>query len=126
MKLCNYCAKEIGYNEQYCCEECEKNALIYYNKEKRSEKIVSVINVICFIGLFVAMLIAFVAKISIGSLIGAAFMLILGITCFIYPFAPEGVVKKRKIKSSVKLFKIIALVFMGIAVALLILGIFTL
>lgn len=124
MKLCNYCAKQIGYNELYCCDECEKNAMIFFNKEKRSEKLISVINIIGFFGLFIGMLIAFIGSRVIGSLVCSALLLLLGITYLVFPFAPENIIKKYKIKKSIKFIRIVAAAFIVLSIIILILGLF--
>lgn len=126
MKLCDYCANEIDYNEQYCCSECEKEALAYYAKEKRSEKLVSVVNLIGVFGLMGAAIAAVTFAAKTGCLIGAALVLILGITYLIFPFAPESIVKKYKIKKSIKIIRIFAAVLLAVSVVLFFVGLFVL
>lgn len=126
MKHCDYCANEIGYNEQYCCSECEKESLAYYAREKRSEKIVSVVNLISVFGLIGVTIAAVTFAAKTSCLIGAALVLILGITYLIFPFAPESIIKKYKIKKSIKLIRSFAVVLLVASAVLFIVGLFVL
>ncbi len=124
MKTCDYCAKEIDYNHQYCCDECEAQALAFYTKQKRSERPVSIINMIAFIGVIVGGFCCALYDAVQGSLLCAAMLLLLGIAYLIYPFAPDNIVKKFKIQKSVKLIRMLALCFVGLAVILTLLAVF--
>ena len=126
MKQCEYCAREIDYSKQYCCDECEKNAKIFFNKEKRSEKIVSAVNCIAFLGIMVSVIIAIAFMPKLGALCCAAFLFIIGIIFAIFPFAPESITKKYKIKKAVVLMRIFALLFVIASVILLLVGLFVL
>ncbi|MGN1112536.1 MAG: hypothetical protein ACI4RP_04965 [Acutalibacteraceae bacterium] len=122
MKQCEYCAKEIDYNHQYCCDECEKEALIYYARQKRSERPVSVINFIAFFGVIVGGFCAALFNTKIGSLLCAVMLALLGAAYLIFPYAPDNIIKKYKIEKSIKIIRIIALVFLAMAVVLTVLA----
>ncbi len=124
MKQCGYCAKEIDYNHQYCCDECERNALIFFNDEKKSERIVSIVNVLGFLGVMLGGLAAIIFDASIGSLVCAGCLLLLGVVFIFFPFAPESIIDKFKIKKSIKLIRIFAVVLLVLGLILLLLGFF--
>ena len=118
MKQCEYCAKQIDYNHQYCCDECEKQSLYYYARQKRSERPVSVINFIAFFGVIVGGFCAALFNTKLGSLLCAVMLTLLGIAYLIFPYAPDNIVKKYKIMKSIKIIRIIALGFLAMAAVL--------
>ncbi|MGN0499497.1 MAG: hypothetical protein ACI4F6_10650 [Acutalibacteraceae bacterium] len=124
MKTCDYCAKEIDYHHQYCCDECEKEAQYFYAKQKRSERPVSIINMIAFIGVIIGGFCAALYNPQQGSLLCAAMLILLGIAYLIFPFAPDNIIKKYKIQKSIKIIRIIALGFLALAAVLLALAVF--
>ncbi|MCH5298601.1 MAG: hypothetical protein J1E96_02450 [Ruminococcus sp.] len=119
MKKCDYCAKEISYFEQYCCDECQKNAIGFYDMQEKFTKIFSVINGICVfaipVGLFVF---SFTAK--LGFTMIALATLILGVTIMLLPFPVENMISTMKIKKAVKVTRIIGLALAIIGIVLLI------
>lgn len=122
MKKCDYCAKQIEYNEQYCCYECEKSANNFYKKEKRSEKIVAVINLVTILGIIISGFIAIASFARTACLVCASSFITLGITYFVFPCAPENIIKQYKLKKSIKIIKIIASAFLVLAAILLLIG----
>lgn len=124
MKQCDYCGKPIDYHHQYCCEECEKNAIHYYNRERRSEKLISFVNIISFFGVIAGCIIAAIYSGKIGCFVCAPLLALLGCVYFICPFAPENITKKYKIIRAQKFIRLFAIIFLAIAVILLALAIF--
>lgn len=124
MKQCDYCAKEIDYSHQYCCDECEKKAQIFYIKEKRAEKITSIINVIAFLGVMIGGLCGVIFNAREGFITCAAMALILGVLYIIFPFAPENIKNKYKIQRSIKIIRIVAAGLLVLSAVLFIIGFF--
>ncbi len=122
MKQCDYCAKEIDYSRQYCCDDCEKKAQIFFNKGKRSEKIVSVVNIIAFFGIIVGGLCGVIFNAKDGFIVCAAMLLLLGILYLIFPFAPENIIHKYKIKCSIFMIRTFATAMIVISAILFIVG----
>ena len=123
MKKCDYCAKEISYFDQYCCDECQKKAIEFYDMRDKYTKIFSVINIICVfaipIGLFV---LSFAA--SVGFTMLSLGMLFLGITIMFLPFPVDNMISSMKIKKAVKATRFIGLGLTILGIALLISDIF--
>ena len=119
MKKCDYCAKEISYFDQYCCDECQKKAIEFYDMQEKYAKIFSVINGICVfaipIGLFV---LSFTARIGFSMIALATF--ILGLMIILLPFPVENMISSMKIKKAVKVTRIIGLALLIVGIALLI------
>ncbi len=119
MKKCDYCAKEISYFEQYCCDECQKKAIEFYDMREKFTKVFSVINAVCVfaipIGLFV---LSFTAE--IGFTMIALATTILGTTVMFLPFPVENMISSMKIKKAVKVTRIIGLALLMLGVILII------
>ena len=113
MKKCDYCAKEITYFEQYCCEECEQLYKRYYEKSERHSKLFMVINTICVFGIPVGLFLGAFNK-FVGIPIAALCCVFLGIILILLPMQTEGMMKKRKLKNAIKVSRI----FGGVVVAL--------
>ena len=118
MKKCDYCAKEISYFEQYCCEECEAKTLRFHEKTERHSKLFLVINTICVfaipIGLFLA---AFNKYVGLGIAVTAC--VVLGIMLMVLPFPTEGMIKKHKLEKAIKISRGfgIAVIALGAAIS---------
>ena len=119
MKKCDYCAKEISYFDQYCCDECQKKAIEFYDTQEKYAKIFSVINGICVfaipIGLFV---LSFTARIGFSMIALATF--VLGLMIILLPFPVDNMISSMKIKKAVSVTRIIGLVLSIIGIALII------
>lgn len=117
MKKCDYCAKEISYFDQYCCDECQKKSIEFYELQEKFTKIFSVVNGICVfaipVGLFV---LSFTFK--VGFTMIALATLILGIMIVLLPFPVENMISSMKIKKAVSVTRIIGLVLLIIGIAL--------
>lgn len=124
MKLCNYCAKEIDYNHQYCCDDCEKKAQTFFIKERRAEKLTSIINVIAFFGVIIGGLCGVIFSAREGFITCGTMALILGVFYLIFPFAPENIKKKYKLQRSIKIIRIVAVGLIVVSAVLFIVGIF--
>ena len=119
MKKCDYCAKKISYYDQYCDEECEKNALKFYSTRERYTKIFSVLNIIGVFGIPVGLFLSAIDT-SIGFSLTAFSLMLVGITCFLLPFPVENMIISMKIKKAVFVTRLIAAVFFLLGVVLMI------
>lgn len=117
MKKCEYCAKEISYHEMYCCDECEKSAMQFYELREKYQKLFSVINGIFVLAIGVCLFMY--SFLRDAGAIGCSFsLLVLGIMYFFLPYPPEVMINKYKLKKSIKITRIIActLFFLGLLV----------
>lgn len=121
MKKCDYCAKEISYMEQYCCEDCQRKTIKFYDFQEKFTKLFSIINCICVftipVGLFMFSLVR-----EIGASMIAFALTILGITVYLLPFPTENMISKFKLKKAVKICKIIGAVIFIVGIILVILN----
>lgn len=106
VKKCEYCAKEISYMEQYCCEDCKREAIRFYDRQEKYTKLFSVINCVCVfavpIGLFMFPMIN-----AVGFSMIAFSLVILGLTVFLLPFPTENMISKFKLKKAVNICRIL-------------------
>ena len=113
MKKCDYCAKEITYFEQFCCEECEQKHKKYYDDSERHSKKFMVLNTIFVfaipIGLFFGAFNKFV-----GIPMAAICCVLQGIMLILLPMPTEGMIKKRKLKNAIKVSRIFGCVVIGL------------
>lgn len=118
MKKCDYCAKEISYFDQYCCEECEKKAIDFYYMRDKYTKLFSGLSII---GVFMMPVGIFLSAFSfgIGAWIVTAALIILGATVFFLPFPVENMIEKMKLKKALNVTRGlgIALFAAGIIIA---------
>lgn len=112
MKKCVYCAKEITYFEQYCCDECQAKTNKYYETEEKFGKLFSVINVICVFGIPIGMFLFSFAKL-LGAMIAACCCVVLGVMLLFLPFPTEGMIIKHKLKKAMKITRIIGMAVIG-------------
>lgn len=107
MKKCDYCAKEISYHELYCGDACQNSANAFYDLREKFQKPFSVINGIFVIAIGVCIfLYSFLP--DVGAVGAGGSLVILGIMYFFLPFPPDVMIRKYKLKKSVKITKIIA------------------
>ena len=112
MKKCEYCAKEISYHDMYCCDECQKKALLYHEKSERFAKIFSMINVVCLFGVMVGMFLFPLSK-PFGAALAVICCAILGILLLLLPFPTESMIRKFKMEKAIKITRIVGLCMMG-------------
>ena len=113
MKKCDYCAKEISYYEQYCCEECERKTIEYHQRNARFSRLFYVINTICVFGIPVGLFIASFST-AVGISIASGSCFVLGLMLILLPFPTEGMIRKHKLQKAIKISRI----FGGIVIAL--------
>lgn len=117
MKRCYYCGKEISYMEQYCCEDCARKAVQFYERNEKFQKLFSVMNAVCVmaipIGIFLFSLVN-----DVGFAIVAFAVLLLGITDTLLPFPVENMITKFKIQKAEKITRIIALIVLALGIVL--------
>lgn len=119
MKKCDYCAKEISYFDQYCCDDCQRKAIEFYDLQEKFTKIFSVVNGICVFAIPVGLFILSFAF-TVGFTMIALATLILGVTIMLLPFPVENMITSMKIKKAVRVTRIIGLALSIIGIALVI------
>ena len=115
MKKCDYCAKEITYFEQYCCDECEKKALHFYEHSEKHSKKFLIINAVCVFGIPVGLFLA-AFNTPLGVSIASFCCLVLGIMLILLPFPTEGMIRKHKLQKAIKMCRIFGGVVIGLGV----------
>lgn len=120
MKKCEYCAKEISYHEMYCCDECQNSANKYYDLRDKFQKPYAVVNGIFVIAIGVCIFLYSFLR-DIGAIGGASSLMILGLMYYFLPFAPDVMIQKYKLKQSIKITKIIAVIIFLLGLTALIL-----
>ncbi len=108
MKQCDYCAKEISYHEQYCCEECRQKYARSYDLSQRFAKPFMYINVLCVFGIPIGLFFMSLIK-PLGAGIASGSCLLLGIMLLLLPFPTEGMIKKFKMKKAILITRMIGL-----------------
>ena len=78
MKKCDYCAKEISYHDQYCCEDCERKTVEFHQRSERYSKMFLIVNTICVFGIPVGLFLASFST-AVGIPIAAASCMVLGL-----------------------------------------------
>ncbi len=118
MKKCDYCAKEITYFEQYCCEECHSKANKFYEKIEKFGRVFSAINMICFFGIPIGIFLF--SFLRAAGLITVASCTILGIMFILLPFPTENMISKYKLEKSIKITRFIGLTVIALGIIFLI------
>lgn len=120
MKKCEYCAKEISYHEMYCSDHCQNEANRFYEMREKYQKGYGIINGIFVLVIGICIFLYSFTR-AIGAIGGAAALIILGIMYFFLPFPPEIMIHKYKLKKSVFITKILAVIFFLLGIVVLIL-----
>lgn len=120
MKTCDYCNKEISYYDMYCSDDCQKNANDFYDLRDKYTKMFAILNGIFVLSIGIGIF-AFSLIPALGAWMITISLLILGILYFFLPFPPELFLHKYKIKKSIKICKIIAIILFVLGVTALIL-----
>lgn len=115
MKKCEYCGKEITYFEQYCSEDCQRNAIKYYDKVEKFTNIFAIINCVCIFGIPIGIIIFSFAN-AIGATVLAASLVILGLTISMFPFPVENMITKHKIEKAQKLTRVFGFIILGLGI----------
>lgn len=118
MKKCDYCAKEISYDDMYCCDECEKLTKQYYERSDRFAKPFSMINVVCLFGVMAGLFLFPMAK-PFGAGLAIVCCAALGILLLLLPFPTESMIKKYKIQKAIRITRYVGLgmMFLGALIA---------
>ena len=117
MKKCDYCAKEISYHDQYCCEECERKTVEFHQRSERYSKMFLIVNTICVFGIPVGLFLASFST-AVGIPIAAASCMVLGLMLILLPFPTEGMIKKHKLQKAIKISRIFGGVVIGLGFAI--------
>lgn len=122
MKKCEYCAKEISYNEMYCSQKCEELSVAFYNKSAKLQKLISAVNILgttlIAVGIFLYAMINCVGAFMIGT--GG---LSLGIVNLCIPIPTDNLIKKHKLSKACTLVRIIGIILLVFGIAGIVLGI---
>lgn len=120
MKRCDYCGKEITYFEQYCCDECQKKTLDFYDYQAKYSKFFGIVNAICVFAIPVG-LFMFSLRNSIGFTMISFAVAVLGLMILIFPFPVENMITSMKMKKAINVTRIIggALLLIGIVLVVL-------
>lgn len=113
MKKCDYCAKEISYYEQYCCEECERRTVEYHERNQRFAKLFMIVNTVCVFGIPVGLFLASFSA-AVGLSVAVASCVVLGLMLILLPFPTEGMVRKHKLKKALSLSRIFGCAVIGL------------
>ena len=118
MKKCDYCAKEISYDDMYCCDECEKLTKQYYERSDRFAKPFSMINVVCLFGVMAGLFLFPMAK-PFGAGLAIVCCAALGILLLLLPFPTESMIKKFKIQKAIRITRYVGfgMMFLGALIA---------
>ncbi len=118
MKKCDYCAKEISYDDMYCCDGCEKLTKQYYERSDRFAKPFSMINVVCLFGVMAGLFLFPMAK-PFGAGLAIVCCAALGILLLLLPFPTESMIKKFKIQKAIRITRYVGLgmMFLGALIA---------
>lgn len=115
MKKCDYCGKEISYFDQYCCDECQKETIKFYDNRDKYTNLFSIINGICVFGIPIG-LIVFSLVNYVGAGIISLSTLILGLTIIFLPFPVENMITKFKLKKAIKLTRIFGIIIFTLGI----------
>ena len=115
MKKCDYCGKEISYFEQYCGDDCQRNANNFYEFRDKYTKIFSILNIIGVFGIPVGIFLFSMIN-SIGATLVASSLTILGITIMLLPFPTDNMISKSKIQKAVKQTRIIGIILLVLGI----------
>lgn len=113
LKKCDYCAKEITYFDQYCCDECQAKTNKYYEIGEKFGRLFSVVNSICVFGIPTGIFLFPFAKIF-GTAVASISCFVLGIMLILLPFPTESMIKKFKLEKAIKITRIIGLCVIGL------------
>ncbi len=121
MKRCEYCAKEIGYHDLYCCAECEEKAAEYFTKRSKLQSLISAINIIgtCMIAIGIFL---FAITNIVGGLLMAAGSFSVGIMTLLLPCPTDNMIKKSKLKKAMGFVRLFSLVLFAFGIGALVMA----
>lgn len=122
MKKCDYCAKEITYFEQYCCEECERKTVRYHLFNERFSKLFLIVNTVCVFGIPIGLFLASFSS-AVGGAVSVGSCFVLGVMLMVLPFPTESMIRKHKLKKAINISRIFggAVILLGVAILMLLL-----
>lgn len=115
MKKCDYCGKEISYFDQYCCDDCQREANNFYEFRDKYTKIFSILNIIGVFGIPVGIFLFSFAN-GLGATIISLALTLLGIAITLMPFPAENMISKNKIQKAVKQTRIIGIALLALGI----------
>lgn len=118
MKKCNYCGKEVSYQDFYCSDECQNNANKFYDMQEKISTIMGIFNGVCVMSIGIGLFVFSFFK-EVGAYMVSVPLLILGLLFLLFPMPADVMIEKYKIQKSVKLTKLIAIILLALgAIAL--------
>ncbi|MBQ5398280.1 MAG: hypothetical protein IIU14_02460 [Ruminococcus sp.] len=120
MKKCDYCGKEITYFEQYCCDECQRKTLDFYDYQAKYSKFFGIVNAVCVMGIPIGLFMFSLVR-PIGFTMMSFAVLFLGLMIVIFPFPVENMISSMKLKKAVDVTRIIGAVLLALGILLVIL-----
>lgn len=111
MKKCETCGKEITYFEQYCSDECQKEAIKFYEFKEKYEKIFSILNCICIFAIPVGIFLSSILR-EIGLTMVCVATVALGLLVILLPFPADNMLDKFKLNKAIKYTRIIGVVIL--------------
>lgn len=119
MKKCDYCGKEISYNDMYCSEDCQIKTVKFYSIKEKFSMVFSVINCICLFLVPIGFIV-FSFMDYLGFSIIAIGTAVLGLTVLLLPLPTDGMISKFKVKKAVDITRIIGLIILILGIGLII------
>lgn len=119
MKKCDYCGNEISYYDQYCGDECQKNANKFYEKREKFTGLFSVLCAVCVLAIGIGIFMFSLVK-TIGTIMVVGCCIILAVLLFLLPFPTENMISKYKIKKAVKYTRSISYAVIAVGIIFLI------
>ena len=123
MKKCGYCAKEIDYNEMFCCDECQRSVNEFHEMREKNQSFFSAVNGFCVLGIGVCIFLYSLLP-DIAVIAGSACLMVLGGLYFLFPFPAEVMIEKYKLKKALFYTKIVAGVLLALGALAMILHLF--
>lgn len=114
MKKCDYCAKEITYFDQYCCDECERLTIEFHERAEKYSRLFTIVNTICVFGIPAGLFLLSFSR--VGAFISAISCIVLGIMLMVLPMPTEGMIRKHKLQKAIKINRIFGIAVMALSV----------
>lgn len=115
MKKCDYCGKEISYFDQYCSDDCQREANNFYEFREKYTKVFSMLNIIGVFGIPVGIFLFSMVN-AVGATIIAFALTLLGIAVTLMPFPTDNMISKNKIQKSVKQTRILGIILLVLGI----------
>jgi len=118
MKKCEYCAKQIGYHDMYCSDECQKSANDFYDMRDKYLKPFSIINGVFVLAVGICIFLYSFMH-DVGIIGGSVSLIILGLMYILLPFPADVMIEKLKLKKAINITRYIGIGMLVIGAAVL-------